>query len=340
MRREPSNTQATIECATKTFKMLAWLHVTPDCDRRIYTDMRRAINMTTLFFSASKRDEFLATPSGSLFKESLILNQTARARTLPSDSRSSLSNAKRPREQWAPVDAIIRRNPRQPPFEHMPAEWDLTIRPALAYLYRGGVICPHYDNDAEAFTAALQEPGRATPDLFIDYRIALDDGFSVSLADPDKLEPLLTTAQKFAAKNGADTCCFSVLSLWSAAHFWPLMLGFGMRGDLAFFDTASRAWEWKFVPKDMPFAERSMHKALALRFAPFQAANAQLRDQIVFRRDRVLIVGKDRHECEVLTMAAAWMMTTRPWRLEIDLWKSWVGVDLELLEGLDQGWWA
>ncbi|KAK8159112.1 hypothetical protein BKA80DRAFT_278703 [Phyllosticta citrichinensis] len=133
MRREPSNTQATIECATKTFKMLAWLHVTPDCDRRIYTDMRRAINMTTLFFAASKRDEFLATPSGSMFKDWLTLNQTARARTLPPDSRSSLTNAKRPREQWAPVDAVIRRNPRRLPFEHIPAEsmaatWMVTTR--------------------------------------------------------------------------------------------------------------------------------------------------------------------------------------------------------------------
>ncbi|KAK7510074.1 hypothetical protein IWZ03DRAFT_433735 [Phyllosticta citriasiana] len=340
MRREPSDMQASIECATKTFKMLSWLHVTPDCDHRIFTDMRRAINMTTLFFSASKRDDFLATPGGSLFKESLILNQEARARTLPPDARSPLSNAKRPPEHWAPVDDILRRNPRKPPFERMPAEWDLTIRPTLAYIYRGGVICPSYGNFGEAFVTALEEPGRPAPDLFIDYRIALNHhGFSVSLTDPDKLEPLLATAQKFAVNRGAHSC-FTVLTMWSAAHFWPLTIGYGMRGDLAFYDTAGRCWEWKFVPKDMPFSERSMHKALSLRFAPFQAINLQIREKIVFRCDRVLVMGKDRYECEVLTMAAIWMITTRPWRLEVDPRKSWFGVGLDLLEGLDQKWWT
>ncbi|KAK7510175.1 uncharacterized protein IWZ02DRAFT_386339, partial [Phyllosticta citriasiana] len=329
-----------IECATKTFKMLSWLHVTPDCDHRIFTDMRRAINMTTLFFSASKRDDFLATPGGSLFKESLIMNQEARARTLPPDARSPLSNAKRPPEHWAPVDDILRRNPRKPPFERMPAEWDLTIRPTLAYLYRGGVICPSYGNFGEAFVTALEEPGRPAPDLFIDYRIALNHhGFSVSLTDPDKLEPLLATAQKFAANHGAHSC-FTVLTMWSTAHFWPLTIGYGMRGDLAFYDTAGRCWEWKFVPKDMPFSERSMHKALSLRFAPFQAISSQIREKIVFRCDRVLVMGKDRYECGVLTMAAIWMITTRPWLLEVDPRKSWFGVGLDLLEGLDQKWWT
>ncbi|KAK8202305.1 hypothetical protein IWZ01DRAFT_122870 [Phyllosticta capitalensis] len=104
--------------------------------------------------------------------------------------------------------------------------------------------------------------------------------------------------------------------------------------------TFTRCWEWKFVPKDMPYSERSMHKALDLRFAPYLARKPQLARNMVVRCDRVLVMGKDRKECERLTMAAVWMITTRPWRLEVDPWKSWFGVGLDLLEGLDEKWWT
>jgi hypothetical protein len=33
-----------------------------------------------------------------------------------------------------------------------------------------------------------------------------------------------------------------------------------------------------------------------------------------------------------------WAVQTRPWRLEIDLWRSFVNVDVEFLEGLDRRW--
>ncbi|KAK8224470.1 hypothetical protein HDK77DRAFT_385847 [Phyllosticta capitalensis] len=330
-----------IEHAIKAFQMLTWLEVTPDCNRRIIIDMRRAINMTTLFFDSSKRDKFFEDEfMREAYKDSMILNQTARALGLPQDVRSSISNAKRPKEQWAPVDACTRRLPRiEPPFKHFPADWDLTIRPSLAYLYRGGVICPRYEEDAAAYTVALTEPGRDSPDLFIDYRRLMEDDFRVSLADPDQIDPLLTTARTFASTHGKDSC-FSVLKIWSASHFYPLMVGLETRAGLSFFDTACRCWEWKFVPKDMPYSERSMHKALSLRFAPYLARKPQLARNMVVRCDRVLVMGKDRKECERLTMAAVWMITTRPWRLEVDPWKSWFGVGLDLLEGLDEKWWT
>jgi hypothetical protein len=38
--------------------------------------------------------------------------------------------------------------------------------------------------------------------------------------------------------------------------------------------------------------------------------------------------------CTVVTFA----LQTKPWLREVDLWKSFINVDLEFLEGLDKYW--
>lgn len=64
----------------------------------------------------------------------------------------------------------------------------------------------------------------------------------------------------------------------------------------------------------------------------------ELKGRVEFRGDAILVVGKDETEllrgCTAITFA----MQTKPRMREIDLWKSFINVDLEFLEGLDPSW--
>lgn len=133
------------------------------------------------------------------------------------------------------------------------------------------------------------------------------------------------------------TVTFSVLELWSAPHFWPLMLGYDNRANTSFMDGASRTWEWKFVPKDMPCSEWSVHLAARMRTEAFKWLFG---NKVVCRKDMWLVMGEDRNECRRLTTQVVFAVQTRPWRLEVDPWKSWFGVEVGFLEGLEESWWV
>lgn len=115
------------------------------------------------------------------------------------------------------------------------------------------------------------------------------------------------------------------------------MLGFDNRDNTSFADGAGRMWEWKFIPKDMPYSEWSVHQSARGRIEPYRAR--LFGKKVVVRKDAFLVMGVDREECRRLTTAAVWAVNTRPWRLEVDPWKSWFGVDLGFLEGLGGRWW-
>lgn len=105
---------------------------------------------------------------------------------------------------------------------------------------------------------------------------------------------------------------------------------------MTFYDSQGRAWEWKFIPKDMPFSEWSIHQQARMRIQPFRKA---LGDKVVVMRDVFLVMGLD--EADLLTVAAAttYAVQTDPWRLEVDLWRSFVNVDMDFLEKLHDQWW-
>ena len=46
--------------------------------------------------------------------------------------------------------------------------------------------------------------------------------------------------------------------------------------------------------------------------------------------------GEDR--LQKIVSAVTFAVQTKPWLLEIDLWKSFVNIDLEFLNGLDPKW--
>jgi hypothetical protein len=113
------------------------------------------------------------------------------------------------------------------------------------------------------------------------------------------------------------------------------MLGFENREFNAFEDEVRRRWEWKFVPKDMAASEWSMQKSVEIRVDPFKK---QFDKQVVVKRDMLLVMAEDEEELKRFVVAVTFAVQTNTWRLDIDLWKSFVNVDLSFLETLDEAW--
>jgi hypothetical protein len=113
------------------------------------------------------------------------------------------------------------------------------------------------------------------------------------------------------------------------------MLGLDKRSMCAFLDDRGRAWEFKFIPKDMPYSEWSIHQQLSLRLEPFKKIFGQ---QVLVCKDLVLVMGKDEKECRRMSEGVTWAVQTKPWRLEVDFWRSFVGVTGEFLEEVDRRW--
>lgn len=172
--------------------------------------------------------------------------------------------------------------------------------------------------------------------MYIDYRMGIPVSKIVShLKDPTSLNHsfLVQTAQRFHATH--PSARFSVLRLWSSPHFYPLMLGIDKRPMCSFLDDRGRCWDWKFIPKDMPYSEWSMHQQLSLRLQPYEHVWGK---QVVVARDLVLVMGRDGAEARRFSEGVTWLVQTKPWRLEVDFWRSFVGVGVEFLEGLDKAW--
>lgn len=180
---------------------------------------------------------------------------------------------------------------------------------------------------------AAREPGRDL-DLYCDFRTTIEGTEMVAsdFEEPPTTDKLLARARQFAATR--PKACFAFLRTWSSPHFYPLLIGFDKRWELAFADGLGRTWEWKFVPKDMPFSEWSIHRQLKQRmYRRFWG------DNVVIKRDSLLVMAKDEDELLKLASAATYAVQTfDTWRLEIDLWKSFVNVDLRFLEELDERW--
>lgn len=197
------------------------------------------------------------------------------------------------------------------------------------------MICPTYTGHAAGIVIARAEPTR-NPDMYIDYRLGIPlskitlrgDG-----ATPMDRDSIIAKTTAFAARHAH--ACFSVLRLWSSPHFYPLMLGLDKRGMCSFFDDRGRCWEWKFIPKDMPYSDWSMHQQLGLRLEPYADVWGE---QVWVARDLVVVMGRDERECRRFSEGVTWAVQTKPWRLEVDFWRSFVGVEGGFLEELDPVW--
>jgi hypothetical protein len=211
-------------------------------------------------------------------------------------------------------------------------------------VYLGGIIAPSYRENSMLLNPGLAtanvEPHRPDKlDLFIDYadRSAaiqmLGPPPGVKFVQPSDWPAFLPLAREYAV--GHEGARFAVLRIWSAPHFYPLMIGLPNRRMGAFLDPAGRAWEWRFMPKDSPISEWSIYHSIWLRLGELKS---QLGDHVDQRGDVLLIKAANQEDLMKYCMAVTFALQTKPWFREIDWWKSFVNIDLKFLEGLDNWW--
>ena len=101
-------------------------------------------------------------------------------------------------------------------------------------------------------------------DLHIDFRPYVSClNMPPDAVGPCNTEVFLQQATSFASKQSQARFAVS-------RHFYPLMLGIDRRDDTSFTDLIGQTWRWKFIPKDMPCSEWSMHFTTGSRIKPFK----------------------------------------------------------------------
>ncbi|ESZ95248.1 hypothetical protein SBOR_4360 [Sclerotinia borealis F-4128] len=309
------------------FQVMSWMNVTADGVK----DAQKAVGKVYPFFNP----EFLDAEEGKEFKDSLMFNQEERAKHYP-DTRTDKSTIHHTKEFYAKLDKSCREMKFIDNYTSFPSEWDMKIRPIIAKLYKSGIIRSHALPEARCRAFQGTEATRPSkPDLFVDMRSIISSlEMPYWVEDPSKLPPLLTTARQFSTSH--PNAKFAILRLWSAPYFYPLTVGHDKRDGFTFYDLTGRVFTWLFVPKDMPNSELSMHVACKNRIAPFKK---QFGDKVVAKRDKYLVMGTDEKELEKIVAGVTYAVQMRSWRQEIDLWRSFINVDLGFLERLDEKWW-
>ncbi|KAJ8107718.1 hypothetical protein OPT61_g8673 [Boeremia exigua] len=238
-------------------------------ERRVVDDAFAAYAAIAVFFQG---DAFLASEYGEPWRDTKLLDQEERARHVP-DRRTHMSNKTMPKEFWKAWDELLKANRRSESDavdDIYPMEWRKALRPTIIKLFKAGVICSSYGGQAAGIATAAAEPGRPM-DLYIDYRLGIPLAKIVShMRDPTVLDRdfIMKTVTKFVADHPGAR--FSALRVWSSPHFYPLMLGMDSRRMCSFADDRGRCWEFKFIPKDMPYSEWSMHQQLCQRLQPYE----------------------------------------------------------------------
>ncbi|KAI1105673.1 hypothetical protein F4804DRAFT_303681 [Jackrogersella minutella] len=316
----------------------------------ITQDIVKAFAEMAMFFPNLEQckplTSFFESTEGSKYKDSLLLNPHERAKSLP-DCRTRKSFKFRPQEFWKEWQTVLDKADENGEYyaDVYPINWSVVVRPILAKLYLAGIITPAYlQNDpliVPGFAVANEEPDRpGKMDLFMDYadrQKAIQYPQNIpGFVTPDQWTVLLPCAQAFAAKHTSSSR-FAILRVWSAPHFYPAMLGDWNRHATAFLDGHARAWIWKFIPKDMPISEWSMYNTMKLRLELLKDQLA-LGERVFYRSEVILVMGLDEADLLKYVTAVVFAIQTKPWHREIDLWKSFVNVDLQFLERLDPYW--
>ena len=78
-----------------------------------------------------------------------------------------------------------------------------------------------------------------------------------------------------------------------------------------------------------------MCHAARLRLLPYAHNTAKYVKQ---KRDLFLAIGEDEEKLRTIVTGVTYAIQTKAWQLEVDLWKSFVNVDLECVLGLDERW--
>ncbi|RYP36854.1 hypothetical protein DL767_003244 [Monosporascus sp. MG133] len=313
----------------------------------VIQDVVKAFTCMAMFFRESwlcaPATEFFESAEGSKYQDSQLLKPLERSKTVPKH-RTRVSSRYRPKSFWKEWDDIFTSAEKRNAWyaDEYPLEWDVAIRPIIAKFYRAGIIQPAYLQShpemVPGFATAGTEPHRPGElDLFIEfvdrYRVLGDIKFPPNLVHPHEWPDLLPAARRFASKHAGAR--FAVLRLWTAPHFYPLMIRWNNRRLASFLDPVGRVWEWKYIPKDAFSSEWSIYNTLKLRL---DLLREQFGDRVTHRGDVILVMGSDELDLLRYAVAVTFAIQTKPWYREIDLWKSFVNVDLGFLEGLDPYW--
>ncbi|RYP05154.1 hypothetical protein DL764_004008 [Monosporascus ibericus] len=313
----------------------------------VIQDVVKAFACMAMFFReiclCAPATEFFKSAEGSKYLDSQLLKPLERSKTVPKH-RTRVSSRYRPKSFWEEWDDIFTSAEKRNAWyaDEYPPEWDAAIRPIIAKFYRAGIIQPAYLQShpevVPGFVTANTEPHRPGElDLFIEfvdrYRVLGDIQFPPNLVHPHEWPDLLPAARRFAFKHvGAR---FAVLRLWTAPHFYPLMIRWNNRRLASFLDPVGRVWEWKYIPKDAFSSEWSIYNTLKLRL---DLLREQFGNRVTHRGDVILVMGTEELDLLRYVVAVTFAIQTKPWYREIDLWKSFVNVDLGFLEGLDPYW--
>lgn len=322
--------------------------------------------------------ELLNSDTGLEFKDSLLFKPGERAKFLPNRRSHTSNPYRPPEfwADWdSKLTRVEGRRRNEPTYllaDQYPLEWDVIVRPILAQcklyyqnelnfgpntanaVYKQSIIKPSYKspNDTTGIVVALKESNRDKRDLYIDYRclgdIRAKDG--IAPLKPNDFLNLRASAREFAQQHPFPR--YALLRIWSNEYFWPLMIGWDNHQTTSFNDAIGNPWEWNFVPKDMPESECSIHIAIEKHLARFRKQlkvrgrqggpkGADVPDnevQVIVRRDLVLVMAVDEDELLQLTTGVTYALQARPWLREVDMWKSFINVDLQFLEMLDKVW--
>ncbi|KAF7184910.1 hypothetical protein HII31_13722 [Pseudocercospora fuligena] len=339
------------------YEVLMWLKIKPSEHRRVVKDMLDAMAAMSIFFPDEKNGKTkkcLADGENSLNSDQLTLSDNqAKAKARPY-ARTPDSALSMPSTFWRDADQVLKK-------ARCPTEWDMLIRPRIAQLLKAGLIAPGFDANMYGSTAIATTAADLEQNVYIDYRQLMkeSDDSCYRLRDPRSID-LLALAEAFAKRH--ENARFALLRVWTHALFLPLMLGPDSMEHSTFYDTLGRTWKFKFMPRDFPTSERSMQKNVEDRlfgvplpkqsmrgppgslYESIQQGQGAPRFKSMFegrmgvKRDMVLVMGRDEADLKRYATAATFVLQSNPWRLEVDLWKSFVNVDLEFLQGLHKRW--
>ncbi|CAF9940033.1 MAG: hypothetical protein ALECFALPRED_008406 [Alectoria fallacina] len=182
---------------------------------------------------------------------------------------------------------------------------------------------------------AAKEPGRDSRDFYIDLRVLTDNmKMKVFLELPPSLDDFWMTARKFS-KQHEDARFRGAPPLVRATLLSPHgrlgepdqhgvygRLGKGVGG---FFCAQGYAG----------VGVHSIHHASRLRVMQFKLL---FKRNVLVKKDLFLVMGEGEEDLLKYAVATTFAIQTDRWRLEVDLWRSFVNVDLEFLEGLIREW--
>ncbi|KAK4650917.1 hypothetical protein QC762_0115000 [Podospora pseudocomata] len=226
--------------------------------RYILQDIVQAFMTMGLFFPnvevTSIVQEHPGSREGQAFRNSKILDPEARRQVRP-DARTRTSCAYRPRKFWDGWENKVYTGD-DLYIDKFPFDWNMAIRPIIAKFYRAGMIGPACveprPDVVPGFATANTEQHRPDKlDLFIMYSSTDEfvQGMPPSFIDYRDWPELLPAARRFAAIYKTKTPRFALLRLWSAPHFYPLMMLLPMRQAVSFLDPVRRAWECSVYSK-------------------------------------------------------------------------------------------